>query len=497
MRLFSFPACSATLFCLAVSGPAFSQQRIGAPAVGVQPAPPELPRQASPPVPAPAVPALPLGPNPYAGGVPLSRPTPGVLDLSLSDAIDRGLRRNLGLVLNEQSTRLAEANRRQFRAGLLPNLTTRTAEAVEQINLQALGFSGGIPGLRTIVGPFSVFDTRAFLTQPVLNFVAIYQNRAGNAGLRAARLSYQDARDIVTLAVAGLYLQAAASRARITAAQAQFNTAEALYQRAVNLKTAGVVAGIDVLRAQVQMQAQQQRVIFYRNEFEKQKLDLARAIGLATGQEFRIAEELPDTPMPPLTLEEALAQAYRGRADYQSALAAVNEAELAKKAAQAQRYPAIALDADYGVIGRRPTESHGTFSVAGGLAIPVFQGGRVSADVLQADAQLSQRRAEAEDLRAAVYYQVRTAFLDLAAAAEQVAVAKSSVQLAARQLTQSQDRFSAGVTNNIEVIQAQEAVATADENLISSLYQYDFAKASLARALGGSEKLAKQFLGAK
>jgi Outer membrane protein len=257
------------------------------------------------------------------------------------------------------------------------------------------------------------------------------------------------------------------------------------------------VAGIDVLRAQVQMQAQQQRVIFYRNEFEKQKLDLARAIGLATGQEFRIVEKLPETPPPPLTLEQALAEAYRGRADYQAALAAVRSAELSRKAAQSQRYPEVTFDADYGAIGRRPTQSHGTFSVAGTLAVPVFDGGRISADVLQADALLAQRRAEADDLRGVIYYQVRTACLDLSAAADQVAVARSSVQLAATQLTQAQDRFSAGVANNIEVVQAQEAVATADENYIASLYQYNLAKASLARALGGAEKLAKEFLGAK
>jgi outer membrane protein TolC len=307
----------------------------------------------------------------------------------------------------------------------------------------------------------------------------------------------RDARDIVTLAVSGLYLQTVATRARITAARAQFTTAEALYQRAVNMRSAGVVAGIDVLRAQVQMQAQQQRVIFYSYQYEIQKLNLARAIGLATGQEFRIAEGLPDTPAPPLTLEQALEQAYRGRADYQSALASVNAAELNRRAAQSQRYPAVTLDANYGSIGPRPTRSHGTFAVTGGLAIQVFDGGRISSDVQQAEALLAQRRAEADDLRAAIYYQVRTAFLDLGAAGEQLAVARSSGQLAARQLTQSQDRFSAGVANNIEVVQAQEAVATADENLIASLYQFDYAKASLARALGGAEKLAKEFLGAK
>ncbi len=483
--------CTSTLaLSLCTAGAAYGQA--GTPQVE----PPQLPGVSAGPVP-PSTPPVVTSGDPFAGGVPLPQVTPGVIDISFSDAIDRGLRRNLGLVLSRETTLMSQANQQLARSVLLPNITAQVTETVQQINLQALGFMGNIPGIPAVVGPFSVFDARAFLTQQVLSFPALYQNRSASAGLRAARLSYQDARDVVVLAVAGLYLQAVASRARITSAQAQFTTAEALYRRAVNMKAAGVVAGIDVLRAQVQMQAQQQRVIFYTNQYQIQKLNLAHAIGLATGQEFRISETLPETPVPPITLEQALDQAYRGRADYRSAREAVNSAELSMKAANAQRYPAITLDANYGDIGRRPTESHGTFAVTGGVAVPVFQGGRISANVLQAEASLAQRRAEAEDLRAAIYYQVRTAFLNLTSAAEQVAVAKSSVQLAAQQLTQSQDRFSAGVTNNIEVIQSQEAVATADDNLISSLYQYDFAKASLARSLGGAEKLAKQFLGTK
>jgi len=481
---------SAAVVWSAFPGTAFAQARFP------WAAPPELPRQASPPAPQAPQPAAPSG-SPYAGSVPFSTPTPGVIKLSLSEAIDRGLRRNLGLVLNLESARLAEAERRFARAGLLPSFTVQAAETLQQINLQALGFSGQIPGLRTIVGPFSVSDLRGYVTQPVLDFTALYQNRAASAGLRAARLSYQDARDIVVLTVVGLYLQAVAGEARAAAAESQYETALALYERAESLKAAGMVAGIDVLRAQVQMQAEQQRVIFYRNEFAKRKLELARAIGLASGQEFRLAEKLPETPPPVMSLEEALAQAYSRRADYQSALVAVNSAELSSKAARAQRYPAITFDADYGALGRRPTQSHGTFAISGTLTVPVFDGGRISATVLEAEALLAQRRAEAEDLRAAIDYQVRAAFLDLAAAGDQVAVAKSSVQLAARQLTHAENRFSAGVTTNIEVVQAQEAVATANENYIASLHQYNLAKASLARALGGAEELVKHFLGTK
>lgn len=434
--------------------------------------------------------------NPFSGGVPSGRPAEGILALTLAEAIERGLKYNLGLVLGQQGTRTAEAVRLRALSGLLPNASIHVSETAQQINLAALGFSG-FPGIPQIIGPFSVVDARAFVTQPVLDLAARYGARAESAGVKAAQFSYEDARDIAVLTVAYLYLQAVAGQARIEAVRAQFATAEALYKRAADMKSAGVVAGIDVLRAQVEMQAQQQRLIYFRNEFEKQKLNLARAIGLPVGQQFNLSDPLSYTPPPALTFEQAVEEAYRSRSDYRRALELVSAAESARRAAQAERYPTVSLDGNYGAIGRSPGQSHGTFVAAASLTIPVFQGERVKAAVLEADARLEQRRAELEDLRAAIYYQVRTAFLDLTAAGEQVQVARSAADLAAQQLAQAQDRFAAGVVNNVEVVQAQEAVATANDNYINGLYGYSLGKASLARALGGAEKRAKQFLGAQ
>lgn len=454
---------------------------------------PRVPGQTSAPLPAPSS-GIMLGP--FGGGVPSGQPAAGVLALTLPDAIGRGLKYNLGLVLGQQGVRTAEAARLRALNRLLPNIDFRASETVQQINLAALGFSG-FPGIPQIIGPFSVVDARASMTQPVLDLSARYGARSGREGARAAQSSYEDTRDLVVLAVAGLYLQATAGQARIEAVRAQLATAEALYKRAVDMKGAGVVAGIDVLRAQVEMQAQQQRLIFFRNEYEKQKLSLARAIGLPVGQQFSLSGQLSYTPPPAITFEQAVEEAYRSRGDYRGALALVSAAESARRAAQAERYPTLSLDGNYGAIGRTPGQSHGTFAAAASLTIPVFQGEQVKANVLEADALLEQRRAELEDLRAGIHYQVRTAFLDLTAAGDQVQVAKSEVDLAAQQLTQAQDRFAAGVVNNIEVVQAQEAVATANENYISSLYSYNFAKASLARSLGGAEKRSREFLGAQ
>jgi outer membrane protein TolC len=474
------------ILAFSFSEPVFAQTT-GAPALGSQ--------LAAMPVPSPSSVVAPSGgQNPFLGGVASGKATPEVLALSLNAAIDRGLRYNLGVLTSEQNTRSARAAQIRSLSSLLPNLTTSTSESAEQINLRALGFSG-FPGIPVIVGPFGVFDTRAYLSQTLLDFNALRKEQEGRENLVAARHSYQNSRDIVVLVVASLYLQAIAGSSRIDAAEAQVKTAQALYNLAIDLKTAGIVPGIEVLRAQVELQAQQQRLIFFRNQFDKQKLSLARAIGLPIEQQFRLASQIPYTPQPPITVEEALQRAYRDRADYKSAQALVRAAESARQAAFAERLPSLSFDGNYGTIGPRIDNSHGTFTVAASLRIPVFQGGKVRADVLQASAQLQQRKDDLEDLRSRIDYEIRTAFLDLRAAGEQVKVATSSVTLANQQLEQARDRFKAGVANNIEVVQAQQAVATADENYISSLYSYNVAKASLARAVGAAEKASKEFLG--
>ena len=432
--------------------------------------------------------------SPFQGGIPTGQVSATPLALTLQDAIARGLRQNLGLFLGQQGTRSAEAARLTARAGLLPNVAATVSDIGQQISLKAFGFPS-FPGIAPIVGPFNVFDARLSVSQAILSLNSLHKSRAGAENLRAAQLTYQDARDVVVLGVAGLYLQAISSQARIEAAQAQFKTAQALYQRAVDMKQAGVVPGIDVLRAHVEMQALQQRVIFDENEFEKQKLGLARAIGLPVAQPFTLAAQVRYTPPPPLAVEQALPPALEPRAAYRSAAASVRAAESTTRAALAERLPGLQFEGNYGAIGPRPYDSHGTFAAGVTLAVPIFQGGRIQADILQADAVLEERKAALADLRNGVEQEIRVSLLDLKASGDQVAVAESAVNLAGEQLKQAQDRFAAGVADNLEVVQAQEAVATANENDISALFAYNLAKASLARALGGAEKTYLQFLG--
>ena len=445
--------------------------------------------------PAPSV-YLPGTQSPFTGSDPERTATADVLQLSFQDAIERGLRNNLGLLLSGDQTITARGERWKELSNLLPNLQARIQEDVQTQSLTALGFNGNLfpfP-IPRVIGPFNYFDARATLSQSLFNFKDIEQERAASERLKSAQYSYKDAREMVVLAVGNAYLLAIATAARIETADAQVNNAQALYTKAADQLKAGLSPAIDALRSQVELQTRQQQLIAARNDFAKQKLSLARIIGLPTGQEFLLTEKAPYQALTPLPIETYLQRAYASRSDYQAAQAQVRAAELSHRAAAAGRYPTLGVDANYGDIGVNPSQSNGTWQVNGGLNIPIFAGGKVHSDVLEADAQLKQARSQLGDLRGRIDYEVRTALLDLNSAADQVEVARSSVELADEALTQSRDRFTAGVTDNLEVVQAQEAVAGAHESYIQSLYAHNLAKVELAHAIGDAEQGVKRYL---
>jgi outer membrane protein TolC len=435
------------------------------------------------------------GQNPFTGSVPRGTASPEVLPLSFTDAIDRSLQNNLGLLLQSDNTIAARGEKWKELSELLPNLTTATSEYAAQTNLAAQGLR--LRGFPKVVGPYGFFDTRAYLTQSLFSLKALNRERGAFYNEKAAQYTYKDARDVVVLAVGNAYLQTLAGVARVETTQAQVQTAQALYDKSVDQQNAGVSPAIDTLRAKVELQARQQQLIVARNDYAKQMLALARVIGLPSGQEFTLSDRAPYEPLAALGLEQSLERAYSSRSDYQAALQRVRAAEHFRKAASAEYLPTVDVAGNYGDIGVTPGNSHGTFQVAGTLRIPIFQGGKVHADVLQAEATLRQSRQQLENLRGQIDYDVRVALLDLAAAADQVEVARSSVDLADQTLSQARDRFAAGVTDNLEVVQAQETVAAANENYISSLYAHNLAKVALARAMGYAEVGVKQYLKSK
>lgn len=435
----------------------------------------------------------PLTTDPFMGSVVTEKPTDGELQLTILDALERALRNNLGLLTTSYGNEAARAERLREFSTLLPKLNVNTRESIQQINLKAFGFTPP-PGTPAVVGPFGVFDSRATLSESLLDFTAINNVKAAEQNQRAAQFSYQSARELVVLVAGNAYLLALADGARVETAQARLNTAKAVFERTRDQKNAGVAAGIDVLRSQVEMQAEQERLFVSQNDYEKQKLMLARIIGLAPGQKFGLADKVPFAEAPPVQFEDLLQKAMQQRPEYLQAQARLRAAEASKRAAEAERLPTLNVDGDYGFTGQSIGAAKDTYTLAGGVKIPVFQGGKVKADVQRAEATRKLREAELGDLRGRIETELRSALLDLNSASERVKVAQEAVQLATEQLQQAQDRFSAGVAGSLEVTQSQEALATANENLISSLYAHNVAKLLLAKAVGAAERQTKQFL---
>jgi outer membrane protein TolC len=433
--------------------------------------------------------------NMFQGSVSSGQATSTPIMLSLQESIDLGLKNNLGLLTRDNSSRAARAERLRALSVLLPGVTGSISETAEQINLATFGFRFG--GFPAVIGPFGYTDARASATATLFDWSARQTLKSESKNVRASDLSVQDARDLVVQAVSSAYLQIIASAARAEATQAQVATAQALYERARDQHQAGVSPAIDELRAQVELKTQQQVLLAQQNQLAKDRLALARAIGLPAGQVFEITDAAPYAQLEGLTPEDMLRRAYESRADYQSSKAQLEAAEAVRRAAVAQRYPTLELAANYGDIGVNLAHSHGTFGVTGSLKFNIFDGGRIRADVDQADIVIKQRREELSDLQGRIDFEVRTALLDLRSAADQVEVARSNLDLATLALTQARDRFAAGVTDNIEVVQAQESMANAQQSLISSTYAHNLAKVSLARAVGMAETSLKQFMGGK
>ncbi|HZP47810.1 MAG TPA: TolC family protein [Vicinamibacterales bacterium] len=442
---------------------------------------------------------LPPASQTFLGGVPSGTATADTITITVIDAIRRALDHNLGVLTAQEQMGRAEGARWLALSALLPNVSGRLSETRQVINLAAFGFGGGtegpFAGIPTIVGPFNVFDARIALQQSVFDLGAINGNRAENHNVSAAKLTEESVRNFVIHVAGVAYIQALANSARADAARAQQQTAQTLYNQAVDLKNNGLVAGIDVLRAQVQLNAQMQRVTASVNEFEKSKLALARIIGLPLGQKFAIDPNLPELPTADLTFEQTVERALQQRPDYQAAVERVHAAEAARQAIVGDALPSVRVNADYGAIGLTVGSAQATYTVTGALNVPIFNGGRTRGRLLQADADLRQRQSEAEDLKASIHYELQGAFLDLQATNEQLQVATRARDLAAQQLAQARDRFAAGVGSNIEVVQAQEAVAVAEEQFIDAKFGYELAKGSVIRGVGASQQILRQITG--
>ncbi len=435
--------------------------------------------------------------GPFSGSISgVAQPFSG--KLSFKEAIQRGLAFNLGQVGLEQAVRQGRGQARVVRSALLPNLNSSLTETVEQTNLRALGirFNSPIPGFKfpSVVGPFNYFDLRARLTQTVANITELDNYRSAKELALADEQSAGDARDLVVLGVGGAYLQVVAAEARARTERTQVETAKALFDQATQQRAAGVLALTDLNRSEMQLLTERQRLVSLENDLSKQKINLARLTGLPVTDNFQVVDDVQFSAAPTVDEGTALQQAFERRADLKAAESQMRAASLTHAAARAERLPSLSLSADYGAIGTNPSQSHGTFTVIGTLSVPIWQGGRIEGDIQQADAALAQRRAELQDTRSRVESDIRNAFLDLHTAAQQVDVARRNIDVAKQNLDLTRQRLTAGVSENVEVVQAQQSVSSAELDYIDSVFAHNVAKLSLARAIGGAAENLPRFL---
>jgi outer membrane protein TolC len=431
----------------------------------------------------------------FHGSVATGKATDGVLDLSLDSAIQRGLRQNLGLILQTSAQKNANGQRLEELQALLPTVTASGSIEVEQVSLAAYGIK--FPGVPGVVGPFQVVDFRAFLTQNLFNVSALKNYIAAKHNFLGAKLTAEDARDMVVLTVGNAYLLCIADRARIEAVNAELATSKVSLDQAIAAHDAGTSPKLDVLRAQVDYQNEEQSLISTKNNFEKDKLALARTIGLPLDQAFQLTDNEPFQALDHVDPQAAFLQALKQRKDLQAYAEQVKSASAEKTSAWAYQLPVASFSGDFGDIGTTPGHSHGSFTATGQVSVPVLQIAKTRGQEQVADAQFEQARDKLADQVQQVNQDVRDNLLDIEAAAKLVEATHSNVELANEALSEAQQRFRAGVADNLPVSQAQSQSELANDQYISALYQHNVAKLSLARAVGVAQTNYKDYLGGK
>ncbi len=451
-------------------------------------------------------PSLPSAPVPnlvkLPGGVVVQQASPDVFPLSLDDAIARGEKQNLQIKLTIQNERLVHGELLTVENNLLPSLTASAQAAAEQIDLAAMGFKpaslagvGLTPGSIPTIVKVNTAMAQISLNQQLFNLPAFFLYRSAKQAQKTANLSTLNELGGITLAVGTQYLLALADQAQIANAKALEQADQVSLQQAAASHDAGVGTNLDVLRARVQLQTQQQTLINYENTFAKDKIALNRLIGLPADQQIALIDAAPYAEYAELPLEDAMRVAFQRRKDLLSLQVQLDVARQAKKAVRAERLPSVSFDGYYGVLGEIGGLYHGVFAATGKVSVPVFLEGTLRGQREVADAQVTALRQQIDSLRVSIEQQIRSSMLDVQSSNDLVKVARSNVDLASQELQDTTDRFAAGVDDNLPVVQAQAVLAQAQSTLVQTLYQYNQSKLALARNTGVVESQYKLYLG--
>ena len=443
--------------------------------------------------------------NPFWGSVTAHPVTDGVLKFSLDDAVHRGLENNLGLREAEAGEKEYHAQKDQALQQFLPTITLVGDTGVYQHNLAALGFG---PALVTKIFPGGQipaglsFITRDTLTEGKLTFSqtlfsgpVIAGWRAAGAAQRSAYFAKMSARGEVVQQVATAYLHAIAAASEVDNAKALESQDQVQLNNVHAAHLAGTAANLEELRARVQLQSQQQARINAENTYEKDLILLKREIGIDPGQPIALTDPAPYSDLATATPEEVLAVACKSRQDYQNLQNQVVGYRAVHAAYRSQRLPTLSFNGYYGVSEVTGVGAHGNFVAQGTLKLPIFREASLRGDTDAAQAQLSSVQAQLADLKTHIDQQVRSALLDVDSSRKLVEVARSNVDLATRALSDETDRVTAGVDDNLPLVTAQATLASAQNNLVESLYQYNVSKLGLARASGILDQQYRVYLG--
>ena len=412
------------------------------------------------------------------------------LPLSMKQAVEIALEPegSVRIQLAREAIRQAQARAGQVRAALLPNVESSVGEQSITRNLAAFGIwmEAPIPGFTfpEKVGPFNVFDARATATQNLFNLSAIRRYQAAKAGVRAAREANDSTRDQVASQVARAYLAALRAEARVEASKANIGLARALLELAQNQKAAGTATGIDVTRANVQLSNEKQLLLVAENNRRRAHLELLRAMDLKLETKLDLSDKLTYHPVEPFTEQEALRTAIEARADWKAQHRREEKARMGYSATKWERLPSVSAFGDYGAIGNGLGDAFSTRTYGVRLRVPVFDGGRMDAQRAEAGSMLRQEKILTADLRTRMELETRLALDSLHSSADQVTVAGEGLKLAEKELAQAQRRFHAGVTNSVEVTDAQNRLARARDNRIAALFNYESARLDLGQAIG-------------
>jgi outer membrane protein TolC len=438
----------------------------------------------------------------FAGGVTVQQATPGALPLGIDDAIDRGLAHNLQVLLANQNERSVRGQISTVFFELVPNMRATGYTQAQEIDLAALGFKpssltafGFAPGSISTIVKVNTTSAQFSADQVLFNLTDLYLYAAAKKAANVVRMDVLNVRGGVVQAVGTQYLAALADQAQIANAQALLTADEEVLRQATLSHDAGVGTNLDVLRARVQLQTEQQALVSAQNAFAKDKIALDRLIGLPADQELTLTDTVPYADLVELPLDEAKTLAYQRRKDLLELEAQYEVAQRASKAVRYERMPSLGFSGYYGVLGQTEGSYHGVFSAQGTLKIPIFEEGRFRGEAQIATAQEIALRQEIDALKVTIDAQIRTSRLDVESSAELVKVARSNVDLAAQALSDARDRFAAGVDDNLPVVQAQATLAGAQSQLIATEFQFNQAKLALARNTGVVETQYKQYLG--